>query len=76
MQSICVFVGVCVCVFFNWLPHREIESLMDHLRSDRERREVEGWEGRGRPQKLRDSLSGWGIGNICSGLTAGLPPAA
>lgn len=26
----------CVCVF-NWLPHRKIESLMDHLRSDRER---------------------------------------
>lgn len=35
-----------------------------------------GWEGRGRPQQQRDSLSVGGIGNICSGLTAGLPPAA
>lgn len=58
------------------LPHREIESLMDHLRRDTERREVEALEGRGRPQQQRDSLSVGGIGNICSGLTAGLPPAA
>lgn len=67
--------SMCVCVL-NWLPHRGIERLMDRLRSDTERREVEGWEGRGRPQKPRDSLSVRGIGNICSGLTAGLPPAA
>lgn len=45
MQSICVFVGVCVCVcVFNWLPHREIESLMDHF-VERQREERGGGMG-------------------------------
>lgn len=38
-----------------------------------ERREEERWEGRMRPEEEREGLHG-GIGNTCSGLTAGLPP--
>lgn len=46
-----------------------------HGRQTERRGEEERWEGRRRPKEEREGLQG-GIGNICSGLTAGLPPSA